>query len=73
MIFISAGLLAGLGLSFWWSYQGWHALAQVEISSTGMIALIAGIVLTLSLAGGLIALMMYSHKKGYDDQIAGGD
>lgn len=73
MIFISAGLLAGLGISFWWSYQGWHALERVEISVTGMIALIVGIVLTLGLAGGLIALMMYSHKKGYDDRIAGGD
>lgn len=39
---------------------------DVEIGSNGIVALVLGVVFTLALAGGLIWLMIYSQRHGYD-------
>jgi hypothetical protein len=49
----------------WFAYWGWN-LTNAEISTTGMTALILGIVFSMLVGGGLMALVFYSSRKGYD-------
>ena len=49
----------------------WISLGSVEVSTSGYIALVLGGVATLGLAGVLIALLFYSHNKGFDDAAGG--
>ena len=51
-------LMAGL---LWWR------LEAVEIGLHGALALGFGAVLSLGLGGGLMALVFYSSRRGYDD------
>jgi len=41
-------------------------LTDGQVSTQGMIALILGVVFSMLLGGGLMALVFWSHKKGYD-------
>lgn len=49
----------------------WHSFSDVAMSTAGYIALIAGSLATLGLAGALIGLLFYSHAKGFDDDVGG--
>jgi len=65
LILALGGLLAvslALAAYLWWD------MGQVEIGVHGLIALILGALLSLALGGGLMALVFYSHKRGYDDR-----
>jgi len=53
------------GISVWFAFYGWN-LTSAEISTNGTIALALGIVLSMVLGGGLMALVFYSNRKGYD-------
>jgi hypothetical protein len=46
----------------------WVSLSDVSISAAGYIALVAGSVLTLAVGAGLMFLMYYSDRAGFDDQ-----
>lgn len=46
----------------------WVSLRNVAMSANGYIALVAGSVLTLAVGAGLIFLMYYSDREGFDDQ-----
>jgi hypothetical protein len=65
VIVLTGMLLAAAGVA-WWS---WHQLEGVEISTNGMIALFLGITMTISLGVGLMWLVYYSNKRGYDDHV----
>jgi hypothetical protein len=56
------GAAAGLA---WWA---WHELGDVEIGRNGYIALGLGAGTTLVLGVGLMWLVYFSHKRGYDDR-----
>lgn len=59
------GILAiaiAAGVYLWWS------MAEVDIGIHGLIALVLGAIFSLGLGGGLMALVFYSHRKGYDDR-----
>ena len=45
---------------------GWRRLGDVGIPAVGWIFLIAGVVFTILIGGGLMALMFYSSRKGRD-------
>lgn len=45
----------------------WQQLEGATLSVGGMIALVLGVVLSLALGGGLMFLVFYSSRKGYDD------
>ena len=53
------------GASIWFAFYGWN-LTDGQVSTQGMIALILGVVFSMALGGGLMALAFWSHKKGYD-------
>jgi hypothetical protein len=46
----------------------WVSLGDVPMSAAGYVALVAGSVLTLAVGAGLIFLMYYSNRAGFDDQ-----
>lgn len=63
-ILILIGIAGVIGLSVWDTYT--HL--DVQISPFGWAAMAAGTALTLLLAGGLMWLVFYSARKGYDDR-----
>ncbi len=62
-------LLALLGLALVILYEGWGLAGGDEgtaMSTNGWIAMGLGIVATLALGVGLMALIFYSHRRGHD-------
>ncbi len=58
-----------LALSAYLAIDGWLTLEGVEISYWGSVALIAGVVLSLLIGCGLMALAFYSSRSGHDDSV----
>ena len=56
-------LLAGTGYA---AYETWFGINDVEISTHGKIALALCVTVTFSLGVGLMFLVFYSSRKGYD-------
>lgn len=63
-------LLALLAVALWVAYEQW-AMVSVEIPFWGWVAILAGAGLSLVVGVGLMALMFYSHRHGYDDRVQG--
>jgi hypothetical protein len=63
-IVILAGFLAGALII---AAITWLRVDQASISTTGMLALAVGVILTVALGAGLMFLVFYSSRKGYDD------
>ena len=59
------GLLAAAGGVAWWS---WHQLADVQMGTHGFIALALGAGAALALGIGLMWLVYFSHRRGYDER-----
>ena len=49
----------------------WISLGDVEMSGGGILALIGGGLATLGLGVGLMSLVFYSHREGYDERAGG--
>jgi hypothetical protein len=45
----------------------WHIIGNTGIDLNGWIALILGVLVTLALGIGLMALVFISNRRGYDD------
>ena len=67
-ILVIASLLGLLALALWFAYDQWVAVS-VEIPLWGWVAILAGGGLSLVVGVGLMALMFYSHRHGYDDRV----
>ena len=64
---IALAILLGLLLvSLWYAVQVWTAMSGVQMSGWGWTFLIAGIVVTVGLGAGLMALVFYSSRHGMD-------
>jgi cytochrome bd-type quinol oxidase subunit 2 len=48
---------------------GWFTLRDSEISTVAVIALAVGVVLTLVVGIGLMTLLFYSSREGFDEQV----
>jgi hypothetical protein len=59
-------LLAFLVTAIVYAVHGWNQLGDVGIPAMGWAFLIAGIVVTVLVGGGLMALVFYSSRKGRD-------
>lgn len=55
-----------LGLAVYAAWVGWGAAEGVTVSWHGYLALGLGILVTLVLTAGLVALILFSHARGYD-------
>lgn len=54
-----------LGISIWFAFWGWN-LTDAVMDANGRIALALGAVFSMLLGGGLMALLFWSNRKGYD-------
>jgi hypothetical protein len=64
--FAIAVLLGFLAWAVWYALHAWSALGNTQISAAGWFFLALGIVATLLVGGGLMALLFYSSRKHYD-------
>ena len=64
-------LFALLALSMWFAAYAWN-LGGDPIPAYGYVAMAGGVVISLVVGGGLMALVFYSSRHGYDD-LSGGD
>jgi hypothetical protein len=64
-IIILLGLLILAALTGFWA---WQQIGAVEIGMHGWIALGLGAVLTFAVGAGLMALMFFSARRGYDER-----
>lgn len=62
---VFAGILAGIG---WFLWQVWTKTQDVAISFHGSIAIILVAIFGTLITGGLMVLMFYSSRKGYDTE-----
>lgn len=67
LVLLLVVLLAMLAFALWGFTQAWRMAGNTPISIHGYVALTLGVVLSLALGGGLMALAFYSARKGYDD------
>jgi hypothetical protein len=69
---IVLALFALLAASLWFVGAAWERLGGDGIPLYGYIAIVGGVVISLAVGGGLMALVYYSNRHGYDD-LSGGD
>jgi hypothetical protein len=65
LLYVPLALL--LGAALWFAGRAWVYFGAGAIPAYGYFAIGGGIVLSLIVGCGLMALMFYSHKHGYDD------
>jgi TRAP-type C4-dicarboxylate transport system permease small subunit len=68
ILIVIVSLVVMLALAVW---AGWDVLAGLvggEMSAAGWAAAIIGAVLTIGLGAGLMGLVFYSARRGYDDR-----
>jgi hypothetical protein len=66
-------LFALLALSVWFAATAWDHLAGDAIPFYGYVAIAGGVLFSLLIGGGLMALTFYSSRHGYDDLGGGGE
>ena len=59
-------LLGFLLVSLWYAVQVWTAMSGVHMSGWGWTFLILGVVVTVALGAGLMALVFYSSRHDMD-------
>ena len=64
---VIASLLALLGVTLWFAYTAWTSLEGPPMPAIGYLALGGGVVMSLLVGCGLMALVFYSSRHGYDD------
>lgn len=67
IVVILGFLVAAIAYAIW----GWNAIGSVDIPPMGWFLLFIGIVATLVVGGGLMALIFYSSRKQYDVEAHG--
>ncbi len=67
-------LFALLAVSLWFAGTAWSHFdaSEIDIPFYGYLAIGGGVVMSLLVGGGLMALVFYSSRHGYDD-LSGGD
>jgi len=63
-VVLGALLLAAAAVSLW----VWDQLGDTEMGAQGYVALVLGVVATLVIGGGLMGLVFYSSRHGYDER-----
>ena len=60
-------LLGFLGVALWYAAGAWTSIRGPPMPTTGYIAMALGIVFSLVIGCGLMALLFYSSRHGYDE------
>ncbi len=67
MLAIAAPLLALLVVAIWYAAQSWTALEGPDMPPGLYVAMILGILFSILIGSGLMALVFYSSRHGYDE------
>ena len=62
-------LVALLAAAVWFAIYSWTAIAGPPMPTEGYAAMWLGIVFSLAIGCGLMALVFYSSRRGYDDAV----
>ncbi|TDT87716.1 hypothetical protein DFO45_4933 [Azorhizobium sp. AG788] len=66
-LLILVPLLAILGLSLWWMTSTWQAAADAPFAGGDYVPLVLGVILSVVIGCGLMALLFISSRRGYDE------
>jgi hypothetical protein len=70
-LYVTVPLFALLVAALWFAIASWVRIGSVsdtpDIPLWGWLAIGGGVMFSLLLGGGLMALMFYSSRRGYDD------
>jgi hypothetical protein len=69
ILVLAAGLLIFLAVTVWYVVAGWNTHSEVAISGHGYTAMALGIAFSLIVGVGLMSLVFYSSRKGYDEPV----
>lgn len=69
VLLVAVPLLALLALSVWFAAAAWTRLGGDDIPFYGYVAIAGGVLFSLLVGGGLMALVFYSSRHGYDDSV----
>ena len=72
-ILIIIALFGLLVLSLWFAGTAWQRLGGDPIPLYGWIAIVGGVFFSLLIGGGLMGLVFYSSRHGYDDDVQRSD
>jgi hypothetical protein len=67
IVAIAAPLFAILGAAMWFAARAWLSLDGPPMPPAGYIAMTLGIVFSVVIGCGLMALVFYSSRYGYDE------
>jgi hypothetical protein len=67
LVLVGVPLLAILAAAFWYAASAWLSLSGPPMPTTGYVALALGVVFSLLIGCGLMALLFYSSRHGYDE------
>jgi hypothetical protein len=73
MALIVIALMAMLFASLWYAYGIWNALESADMPMWMYAAMAGGTIFSLLVGGGLMGLVFYSSRAGYDDEAARND
>ncbi len=64
-------LIAMLAASVWFAYYVWITDDGPPMPTSGYVAMALGILFSIVIGFGLMALVFYSHRHGYDERAQG--
>ncbi|MEA2982888.1 MAG: hypothetical protein QOF09_4711 [Alphaproteobacteria bacterium] len=73
MAFVVIALMGLLAASIFYAYGIWTTLGAADLPGWMYAAMIGGVVFSLLVGGGLMALVFYSSRAGYDDRASHND
>ncbi len=66
-IVLLAALIAIMAAALWYAASAWTAVSGPPMPAAGYVAMILGVVISLVVGCGLMALLFYSSRHGYDE------
>ena len=62
-----AALIAILAAALWYAASAWISISGPPMPAVGYVAMTLGIVISIVVGCGLMALLFYSSRHGYDE------
>jgi hypothetical protein len=66
-------LLAMLAAALWYAYGLWTAVDAPDMPAGLYVAMALGVLFSMVIGSGLMALVFYSSRRGYDERASGRD
>lgn len=73
MIMLVIALVAILAAAGWYAARAWLEVSGPSMPATGYVAMTLGVLFSLVVGCGLMGLLFYSSRHGYDEPYRSGD